>query len=48
MARMGDMINFTKNMAMMGSALMFLGIPQPWRWSATAGYPAAAAPRGTV
>ena len=48
MARMADMINFTKNMGLMGSALMFLAIPQPWRWSATAGYSAAAAPRGTV
>ena len=48
MARMADMVNFTKNMGLMGSALMFLAIPQPWRWSATAGYPSAAAPRGTV
>jgi len=43
--RMADMVNFTKNMGLMGSALMFLAIPQPWRWSATAG---TAAPRGTV
>jgi uncharacterized membrane protein YphA (DoxX/SURF4 family) len=48
MARMADMINFTKNMALMGSALMFLALPQPWRWSASAGYSAPAAPRGTV
>jgi uncharacterized membrane protein YphA (DoxX/SURF4 family) len=48
MMRMGDMVNFTKNVAMMGSALMFLGIPEPWRWSAAAGSPATAAPRGTV
>ncbi|HEY6912126.1 MAG TPA: DoxX family membrane protein [Myxococcales bacterium] len=25
-----QMINFTKNMALLGSALMFLGIPRPW------------------
>lgn len=28
-----DRINFTKNMALMGSALMFLAIPQPWPFS---------------
>lgn len=33
MARMGEMINFTKNMALMGSALIFLGIPEPWEFS---------------
>jgi len=33
MARMGEMVNFTKNMALMGSALMFLAIPQPWPFS---------------
>jgi uncharacterized membrane protein YphA (DoxX/SURF4 family) len=32
-ARMVDMINFTKNMALLGSGLMFLAIPQPWRYS---------------
>ncbi len=30
MAKMGEMVNFTKNMALMGSALMFLAIPQLW------------------
>ncbi len=25
-----EMINFTKNLALMGSALMFLGIKKPW------------------
>ena len=25
-----DMINFTKNMALVGAALMFYGIPKPW------------------
>ncbi len=30
MAKMGDMINFMKNMALIGSSLMFLAIPQPW------------------
>ena len=28
--RMGEMINFTKNLALLGSTLMFLAIPQPW------------------
>jgi uncharacterized membrane protein YphA (DoxX/SURF4 family) len=30
---MSDMINFTKNMGLLGSALMFLAIPQPWPYS---------------
>lgn len=29
MARLGDMTNFMKNMALIGSTLMFLAIPQP-------------------
>jgi len=32
-ARMSEMINFMKNMALMGSALMFLAIPTPWPFS---------------
>ena len=32
-ARMNDMINFTKNFALVGSALMFLGVPEPWPYS---------------
>jgi len=28
--RMGDMVNFLKNAALLGSALMFLGIRRPW------------------
>ena len=32
-ARMADMINFTKNVALLGSALMFLAIPEPWPYS---------------
>lgn len=31
--RMSDMINFTKNMGLLGSALMFLAIPEPWPYS---------------
>jgi uncharacterized membrane protein YphA (DoxX/SURF4 family) len=31
--RMADMINFTKNMGLLGSALMFLGVPEPWPYS---------------
>jgi uncharacterized membrane protein YphA (DoxX/SURF4 family) len=33
MAKMGDMVNFTKNVALLGSSLMFLAIPQPWPFS---------------
>ena len=29
-ARSNQMVNFTKNIALLGSALMFLMIPQPW------------------
>jgi putative oxidoreductase len=32
-ARMMDMINFTKNVALLGSSLMFLAIPEPWAYS---------------
>lgn len=31
--KMVEMVNFTKNMALLGSALMFLAIPQPWPFS---------------
>ena len=34
-ARMGDFINFTKNYAMMGAALMMLALPRPWPYSIT-------------
>lgn len=33
MQKMNDMINFTKNWALMGYTLMILAIPQPWPWS---------------
>lgn len=33
MAKMTQMVNFTKNMALLGATLMFLAIPQPWPWS---------------
>ena len=33
MARMTDRINFTKNMALLGAALMMLAIQTPWLWS---------------
>ena len=32
-AKMNDMLNFMKNMGLMGSALMFLAIPTPWPFS---------------
>lgn len=31
--RQMDFINFTKNVGLLGSALMFLGIPRPWPYS---------------
>jgi uncharacterized membrane protein YphA (DoxX/SURF4 family) len=31
--RMTQMINFTKNLGLLGSTLMFLAIPQPWPYS---------------
>ena len=33
MAKMGEMVNFTKDVALLGSALMFLAVPQPWPFS---------------
>lgn len=33
MAKMLEMVNFTKNMALMGAALMFLAITTPWPFS---------------
>lgn len=30
MARMGEMVNFTKNLALLGATLMLLAVPQPW------------------
>ena len=33
MQRMGEMVNFTKNVALIGATLMFLAIPQPWPYS---------------
>jgi putative oxidoreductase len=32
-AKQGEMINFLKNMAILGLLLMSLGIPQPWQMS---------------
>ena len=31
--RMNDFINFTKNVALLGSSLMFLAVPRPWPYS---------------
>ena len=33
MQKMSEMVNFTKNIALIGCALMFLAIPQPWPYS---------------
>lgn len=33
MARVNQMVHFLKNLALLGSALMFLAIPQPWPFS---------------
>lgn len=32
-AKMSDMVNFTKNMALLGAVLMILAIPTPWPYS---------------
>ena len=32
MQKMNDMINFTKNWALMGYTLMILAVPQPWAY----------------
>ena len=31
--KMGEMVNFTKNLALLGAALLLLSIPQPWSTS---------------
>ena len=31
--RLGEMVNFTKNIALLGGALGLLGVPQPWPYS---------------
>ena len=31
--RMAEMVNFTKNMALLGGVLMLLGVPRPWPYS---------------
>lgn len=36
--QMADMINFTKNMALVGATLMFLAIPRPWPLSVPLGW----------
>jgi len=46
--QMQQMIHFTKNLALMGSALMFLAIPQPWRFSLRAGVAAGLRRRATA
>jgi putative oxidoreductase len=33
MARMSEMVNFTKNFALMAATLMFVAIPEPWPYS---------------
>jgi uncharacterized membrane protein YphA (DoxX/SURF4 family) len=33
MQRMGETVNFSKNVALLGSTLMFLAIPEPWPYS---------------
>ncbi|HTM03082.1 MAG TPA: DoxX family protein [Vicinamibacterales bacterium] len=32
-ARMADFVNFQKNMALLGAALMLLALPRPWPYS---------------
>jgi len=31
--KMGEMVNFMKNIALLGAVLMFLAIPRPWPFS---------------
>ena len=33
MMRMNDVVNFGKNVALLGSVLMFLAVPRPWPYS---------------
>jgi len=33
MMRQNDIINFTKNIGLLGSSLMFLAVPRPWPYS---------------
>jgi len=37
--KMIEMVNFMKNLALMGAALMMLAIPQPWPLSLQVGTP---------
>jgi hypothetical protein len=32
-ARVGEMVNFTKNLALLGGALAMLGVEQPWPYN---------------
>jgi len=33
MHRMVEIVQFTKNLALIGATLLLLAIPEPWRWS---------------
>lgn len=35
-ARLGQLVNFTKNIALMGASLMLVAVPEPWPYSLTA------------
>lgn len=35
-ARMSDIINFTKNLALAGATLVFVAVPRPWAYSVEA------------
>jgi uncharacterized membrane protein YphA (DoxX/SURF4 family) len=35
-ARMNDIINFTKNLALVGATLIFVAVPRPWAYSVEA------------
>src|SRR5713226_9146354 len=39
--RMNDMINFTKNMALLGGAVALMGVEEPWPASAPTAQPSA-------
>jgi putative oxidoreductase len=45
-ARTSEMVNFTKNMALLGAALMAAAHPEPWPWSLRIGYSSMLPARG--
>jgi uncharacterized membrane protein YphA (DoxX/SURF4 family) len=46
--RMQELVNFTKNMALVGASLMLAAHPEPWPWSVRAGAGTTAMTRSTM